>query len=154
MCLSKVDNIYNPPLEEERYAWKVFETIPYQMINRTEDSAYKHSWSFQYFPFHSGLICSRRVPRGRWLIANRGEIYADDTRPYQAGFHCYASEEVARSEAASFQLTTMVVCKVRIRNVIADGRQGVSRVIVAREMYVPSEEDLKDPIWSMDDAKT
>lgn len=147
MCLAMVDKRYkkNTVIRE---AWKVvFST---SMSGET---------IFKYRSY------AGEVKRGVWLKANtsptiglsnppwprdsRGDWRSDpahaDRRGYNAGFHVFATEDLARAYEAPFNNSFYKVVRVFVRGIRTVGREYVGRVtvapigpvFVAEEMFIP-----------------
>lgn len=122
MCLSVVDQIHEPALPEERWAWKAFSREPGGPL-------------LFWVRYHRE---SRKVRRGCWLRAywpygNTG-LFDDRGRVYPPGFHALLTRREARLMAYARE---DVVLKVKIRKICAEGKQGVLHTIIAQEMFVP-----------------
>lgn len=79
----------------------------------------------------------KEVPLDQWLTAEESSVRADDSRNYTAGFHAFTNEaEVKRASWAAGRTGR----RVYLRKVHTFGTQG-GEVIVAKEMYVPSNPD-------------
>src|SRR5690349_10288058 len=139
MCLHVVDkqiSVADP--EVERDAWKVFVSV-----GRLQ------------FPFFSNKA---DVIFDTWLMATQGhveDVILNPTDPdgvpvwtaiYPAGFHCFTSEEDALGYSNMCFCLNGIVRKVRVRGIVATGKEyiggtkfTIARVIVARELYIPSE---------------
>lgn len=111
MCLSKVRKVYNPPLQKEFTAYKVFD------LTALNDSGIKPLFNIFKFKFN------------QWQQA----IDCKGDNGYPIGFHCYATKKVLSHK----NLSGRVVLKVKIRGILARGLQDNCSVIVAKEMFIP-----------------
>ena len=120
MCLSIVGKIYKPPSQKWTTAWKFFDVS---------------SSGHLMFPFNS-LRGDWIVPVGRWLKSTTGQNRADDESAYPNGFHVLTTRRDARAFAG--RVNCHEVVKVKIRSVVASGKQDGLKILIAREMLVPS----------------
>jgi len=119
MCLSKVWKVYQNPSRAEVAAWGIFKIRRGRVL-------------FQYQKLHR----RRSVPRRRWLQAQgRGSLRSalGIGIRYPFGFHKYVSRVAAQARALSGE----TVLPVRLRNLVAIGKQSNRKVYVAKEMFVP-----------------
>ncbi len=133
MCLRDITRIYNNPSDEEVTVYKAFS----KNLGGTLD-----------FPYHGG-----QVKRGEWLTATDkylspygrdGKIQVDiGHERYAVGFHGYVHETSAKNFGLGHIGGTgdFAVLPVKFRKVRTEGVQG-GKVLVADEMYVPTEEEL------------
>jgi hypothetical protein len=142
MCLTTVKEIYETPSTLIVDGWKEF------------DGSGKNIF-FQNFPFNR----RREVPLDKWLVAevnlstdsstdsstDRGVIRSDDGKEYPAGFHVYADELELKKQGRMERYR-----RVFVRKVSSFGTQGDLHVVIASEMYVPSEPNGWPPRPSQD----
>jgi hypothetical protein len=116
MCLSKVTESYEPPCSVITDGWKDIDPK-------------KPSLQFT-------INGKSAVPLDVWISATAehakdgggGKIKADDGILYEPGFHAYAEEPKKGKKTRVF-----------LRNILCQGEQDYQKVVVAREMYIPSD---------------
>jgi len=122
MCLDVLTKRYKKPSTKEVVGYKMFE----------------YAGDKIHFPYY-GLHGRKEVPRGRWLESSYEKIRFDwvgpasDVNCYPSGFHVFAKKSDAIARACSYRK----VVKVRLRGIVAKGKENGRGVIVAREMFVP-----------------
>lgn len=115
MCLSSVKEIYDPPSDLIVDGWKNF-----------KGGANKPEFSMQT---HGG---KSDVPLDVWIRAEAtATIMADDKKDYVPGFHVYCDDHAGSTGYR----------RVFLRRVTCSGLQGSLKVVIAQEMYVPSNQD-------------
>lgn len=72
----------------------------------------------------------------KWLVALEQQIKADDGQAYTSGFHVYEDETQVKKLYRSSSTTLIYYRKVHTR-----GTQGSDTVVIAKEMYVPSDKN-------------
>lgn len=87
---------------------------------------------FQVYGVKHLLGRAKKVPLDKWFEADKQQIASDDSELYDSGFHIY-SDDGKRPNSASR--------RVYYRLVEVLGTQDGHEVIIAREMYVPSDPD-------------
>lgn len=103
-------------------------------------------WKVLYFYPYNGVLATpyyrKKVKIGRWHKAKGTTLsiydpYYGVIGSYPAGFHCYATK---RSAEKAKHMGWSVVAKVRLRKVVAIGKERVKgqlvKVIVAKEMMI------------------
>jgi hypothetical protein len=81
---------------------------------------------------------SQDVPLDQWIAADTSQKISASTGQYEAGFHVY-DEDTKETNQAPYRL-------VFVRNISASGLEGSRKVVIAREMYVPSDPDGWPPL--------
>lgn len=117
MCLTKVTEIYDDPSALVTDGWKSID-------------AKKPRFQFKV----SG---STDIPFDQWITATnehaKNGVKADDGNVYEPGFHAYAEEKELKGKPG-YQ-------RIFLRNITCLGVQDGLKVIVAREMYLPSDKN-------------
>jgi hypothetical protein len=112
MCLTTVDEQYDPPSSFIIGGEKYF-------------SGPNSAPAFQQYKLNGSSV----VPLDEWLKADTtNKIRANDGKNYEAGFHVWLDENKKHSGRRVF-----------VRYVTARGKQDGEKLMIAREMYVPSE---------------
>lgn len=117
MCLDAVNEIYDHPSPVVTDGWK-------------EIDARKPRFQFN-------VNGTKDIPFDRWLTATnehaKSGIKADDGQTYEPGFHIYADEkELKRKNSCQ---------RVFVRGITCLGKQDGMTVVIAREMYLPSDKN-------------
>lgn len=81
---------------------------------------------------------SRTVPLNEWLVAE-GKKIKDYGAEYKAGFHVYCDEDEIRKDYGSHR-------RVYYRQVHTRGHQHNKNVVIATEIYVPSNPNAWPPL--------
>jgi len=116
MCLDFVSNRYAGRDRKEIEAWKVI---------RPEKGG---KFSFPcYGPFRS--------KRNTWLTAEVVDVENITGQHYNCGFHCFETKEGAQNWANNRHNVEIV--KVKVKGILARGRQRNHSCIVARHILVP-----------------
>jgi hypothetical protein len=116
MCLSKIVESYDTPSALITDGRKQFSGT----TSKPEFSAYL-------------LRGKKEVPLDEWIKADASQIKASDGNNYEAGFHVYA-DDTKETNKAPYR-------RVFVRYVTARGEDGNVKVIIARELFVPSDEN-------------
>jgi hypothetical protein len=134
MCLTEITEVYDPPIPEERTAYKLF-LHPVDKL-----------WlEFEYM----GVNGSQVVPVNQWITCHKVSVYTDPPivtgGEYDSGFHVLDTIEDAVKYldfAARGGLHEVKVRGVRIKGTQKTSYLNNSRVttLVADEMFVPFEE--------------
>jgi len=121
MCLSRVEEIIANP------------------SSVIQDGAKQFTGSkgiyFETYPLDGSSYGNREVPLDKWLTATEKDVTASDSQSYKSGFHIY--EEKTPKDRRR---------RVYFRYVTAIGAQDGKNVLIAREMYVPSNENDWPPM--------
>jgi hypothetical protein len=122
MCLSIVKDKFGKPSSLIQSGWKDF-------------GGAGTSLTFASFQFKG----SRDVPLDKWLTAEGGKVKGG--ADYLAGFHVYEDEVELKKANKMPRLT-----HVYYRHVHTRGEQDGLKIVVARELYVPSDPDAWPPL--------
>jgi hypothetical protein len=120
MCLDSVTEKIDKPTTLIQSGWKEFQG------NRAQPR-------FAAYAFKG----SRDVPLDKWIAAEVQEIKVSTFKKYDAGFHIFEDEEE--------KTLPSVKRRVYYRKAHTRGRQNRSTVVIAAEMYVPSDPDAWPP---------
>lgn len=120
MCLEKVKETYDVPCTLIMDGWKDF------------GGSQLHPTFSSY-----SLNGSNKVPLDKWIAASgehikNKEIKASDGHSYAPGFHVYSDEKEVKPEK------NLGLRRVFVRKITCLGMQDKNSVIIAQEMYVPS----------------
>lgn len=127
MCLDKVQKfrVRKDLKEKEYYAWKIF------ILNST-------GLRSPYF--------AKKIYRleNVWLKSHNRQLYYNNVfNSYTSGFHCYLTKRDALIEKSEIwdldDNTNTIIKKVLLRKIITTGLQSSKRVVVAKEIYIPSQ---------------
>ena len=80
---------------------------------------------------------TRDVPLDKWITAEGKNIKVSTFKHYDAGFHVYSEEQELKSRSQKR--------RVYYRNVHTRGTQDNLTVVIAKEIYVPSDPDAWPP---------
>jgi hypothetical protein len=136
MCLIAITETYNPPLAEEREAWKVF----IQNEGGLLPEFYTHLGDYIF----KGPIGESKtipyLPLNTWIPAVNKTV-SNNYVTYHSGFHAF--ENWVDAEAWASEEDSIVV-KVRLRGIRIRGMQddslhGYLPTLVADEMFIPSQ---------------
>jgi hypothetical protein len=119
VCLSIVKDKFTEPIPLTQSGWKEFYGTP----DKPTFSAYKFAGS-------------NVVPLDKWITAEGDMV--DGGGNYKAGFHIYEDEREIKKGMNKFR-------RVYYRNVQTRGTQDTMTIVVAREMFVPSNPDAWPP---------
>ena len=131
MCLHTIQKVYDPPLEEERTAWKVGSLDPEgEFITEFDRFAYPFN-TWLYAEVSDSDAFSGVLTPDRTHISNHvGGIYP-------LGFHCYTDRETALriGKYREYDGEDTAVVEVRIKAIVAEGLAFNGRpVVVAQEL--------------------
>jgi hypothetical protein len=122
MCLDVVTKRYDPPIREERWAWKV-----------VLQSTVSEDFTFEYWALYN---CGF-VPLGIWITAEHQRVHIAYDQGYTSGFHCLTTKKSAERWRARDGSSRCKIIRVKVRRIRTRGRQGCCSVIVCDEMFVP-----------------
>lgn len=128
MCLDTIKEHYDTPSMVITDGWKRFSG------NTHYDTAKYGDLKFSNNPLN-GI---HSVPLDKWIKADPSFIETTDKQEYYTGFHVYTDEKEAKSRIGT-------VRRVYIRQVTVLGRQSNLDVVIAQEMYVPSDPNSWPP---------
>jgi hypothetical protein len=123
MCLDSITEELKDPTELVMCGWKEFNT------NGRGDL------TFQNQQFKKSNV----VPLNEWITAEGPKLELSWRRNYKAGFHIYCDEVELKKKNRS-------VRRVYYRGVETIGEQSSLGVVIARQMYVPSDPDGWPPL--------
>jgi hypothetical protein len=133
MCLTEIAETYDPPVPEERTAYKLF----LHPVNKL--------WlEFEYMAFRG----SSTVPVNQWIKCHKVSVYTDPPivtgATYDSGFHVLDTFEGAviyRDFVGRGEIREVKIRGVRIKGTQKTSYLNNSRVttLVADEMFVPFE---------------
>jgi hypothetical protein len=88
----------------------------------------------------------RNYTENMWYKSSNMKVYYDNRgNYYSSGFHCFTTRREARREQKiESDHPTTVVRKVFIRKITATGEQNSCKVIIANEMYIPSNSKIDE----------
>lgn len=114
MCLSNVTEQYDSPSSLIVDGWK-------------DLAGLWPNLQFQNYAVNG----SKDAPLDRWLKADIfSQVAASDGKSYEAGFHVYEDEPNTKRSHRR---------RVFVRFISAKGDQSSEKVVIAREMYIPSD---------------
>lgn len=117
MCLSTVKEIYDNPSTCIVDGWKELGSTGSPRVQMAINGRYD-------------------VPLDKWVKATdehaKSGIKASDNTIYQPGFHVYSDETEFRKKDSTMR-------RVFVRNITCLGTQDGKHVIIAQEMYIPSD---------------
>jgi len=120
MCLHHIQEQYDNPSNVIISGWKRFVSFPLRFEN------FKNKGTSE-------------VPLDQWIDAEEKEINTGYSgKNYKTGFHVYEDEEQAKKKSATR--------RVYIRKVHTKGTEDSVTVLVAQEMYVPSDPNAWPPL--------
>lgn len=115
MCLESVTETIKTPTALIQSGWKEF-------------AGTTTGPRFQNFSFNG----ARNVPLDKWITAETKEVKISTFKKYTAGFHVYEDETELKGRQKR---------RVYYRNAHTRGRQNGFTIIIAPEIYVPSDPD-------------
>jgi len=131
VCLSLVDEIHDPPLEEERTGWKVFARGGYPVITGLRREVPTRVWVDEH---------------GYRIRARLEAIRITNDVSYPTGWHVFTNLDGAKALHAQLQSAwnPCPIHRVRYRRIVAEGLQGSRRVDVAKEIYLEGRYSFED----------
>ena len=125
MCLSRITESYEPPCPMITDGWKSLGTDPKKPRLQMK------------------LNGKLEIPFDTWLKATdenvtSGLVRADDGNNYKPGFHAYSDESELNSVKRRYSGDYR---RVFLRGISCSGTQDGWKVVVAQEMYIPSDPD-------------
>ena len=120
MCLSKVIEKYDSPSSVIISGWKEFNDRSGKLEFQNQANA-----------------GSRAVPLDTWIkaVPTVNSIRSDDGKSYVPGFHVYENEDIRKASRR----------RVYARLITCRGEQDRENLVIATEIYVPSDPDAWPP---------